>query len=44
MMISDDLKGVEVEEAVPVGEKRRGLAGVWHALTAKWVVQRRRID
>ena len=38
--LSDDLKDVEIEEAVPVGEKKRGLRGLWHALTAKWTVRK----
>ena len=40
VMLTDDLKDVEIEESVPEGEKQNGWAGVWHAITSKWMVRR----
>ena len=41
-MITDreKLKDIEIEESVPVGKKKDGWAGVWHALTSKWTVRK----
>ena len=40
VMLIDDLKDVEIEESVPVGEKKDGFKGVWHAMTSKWTVRK----
>jgi hypothetical protein len=42
VMLTNDLKDAEISESVPAGEKKRGLAGVWHALTSKWTVRKGR--
>jgi len=41
-MLTDDLKDVEIEESVPHGEKKKGMAGIWHAITSKWHVRKGR--
>jgi hypothetical protein len=41
-MLTNDLKDAEIAESVPAGEKKKGLSGVWHALTSKWTVRKGR--
>ena len=40
IMLADDLGDVEIEESVPVGKKKNGWRGVWHALTSDWYVRK----
>jgi hypothetical protein len=40
----ESLKDSVVEEALPKGEKQKGLKGVLHALRAEWEVRRGRGD
>ena len=42
VMLADDLKDVEIEESVPAGEKKKGWAGIRHALTSKWTIRKGR--
>jgi len=41
-LVTDDIGETIVEESVPEGKKQHGLRGVWHALTARWVVRKGR--
>jgi hypothetical protein len=41
-MLTNDLKDAEIAESVPVGKKKKGFAGLWHALTSKWTVRKGR--
>lgn len=34
------LRFIEIEESIPLGEKRHGWRGVWHALTSHWYVRK----
>ena len=42
VMLTDDLKDVEIEESISVGEKQKGWRGVVHALTSKWTIRKGR--
>ena len=44
VMLTDDLKDVEIEESIPLGKKQKGWRGVVHALTAKWTIRKGRDD
>lgn len=44
IVLRSALSGLEIEEAVPVGSKKDGWRGFWHAITSPWTVKYRRLD